>query len=154
MFARSAGKACPGRRKKDEMERNAKNRRRRPSIQITMGRATRLHRLVTLLSEGPIARDALIARLAFGLRTFYRELDLLKRCEIRVEREGSSYRLRATVAEAEARMPFPNPQLSFAEMAELARHPGEAAARLAEIYRAVVEPKVAPARRPRKRPGR
>ena len=135
------------------MERTVKHRRRRPSIQITLGRATRLHRLVTLMAEGPIARDVLITRLTLGLRTFYRELDLLKRCDIRVERDGSKYRLKDTVAEAETRMPFPNPQLSFAEMAELSRHPGEAALRLAEIFRSVVEPKVASARRSRKKPG-
>ena len=36
------------------------------------------------------------------------------------------------------RLPFPDPQLSFAEMAELSRHPGEAAQRLAAILQSVL----------------
>ncbi len=82
----------------------------------------------------------MLDQLTIGLRTFYRELDLLKKCGIKVKRDGKTYQLRSTMAEAEGRLPFPDPQLSFAEMAELTRHPGEAARRLAEIYQSVVEP--------------
>lgn len=109
-------------------------------VQITLGRASRLYRLVTMLQAEPTSREVLLDRLTIGLRTFYRELDLLKKCGIRVKREGKTYVLRSTMAEAEARLPFPDPQLSFAEMAELAKLPGEAARRLDEIYRGVVEP--------------
>jgi hypothetical protein len=126
--------------------------RRRPVVQITLGRASRLHRLVRMLAAGPTVRDELLDRLAIGLRTFYRELDLLKRCGIKVKREGKQYHLGATVAEAEGRLPFPDPQLSFAEMAELAAHPGPASRRLAEILRGVIDaPKPAPAKRRRKK---
>ena len=122
--------------------------RRRPVVQITLGRASRLHRLVTILESGPTSREVLLDRLAIGLRTFYRELDLLKKCGIKVRRAGKNYELRSSMAEAEDRLPFPDPQLSFAEMAELARHPGEAARRLDEIYKSVVEP---PAPKPKRR---
>jgi len=152
MQARETTRGDPGpgrasRRKKDSMKRAASNRRR-PVVHITLGRAARLHQLVKTLTIGPSAREALLDRLAIGLRTFYRELDLLKRCGIKVRREGKNYRLGGTVAEAEGRLPFPDPQLSFAEMAELSRHPGEAARRLAEILKSVVEP---PDASPRKR---
>jgi predicted DNA-binding transcriptional regulator YafY len=113
--------------------------RRRPVVQITLGRASRLHRLVTMLEAAATSREALLDRLEVGLRTFYRELDLLKKCGIKVKRDGKSYLLRSTMADAEARLPFPDPQLSFAEMAELTRLPGEAAKRLAEIYQSVIE---------------
>jgi predicted DNA-binding transcriptional regulator YafY len=116
------------------------NPRRRPVVQITLGRASRLYRLVTMLESGPTSRDSLLDKLSIGLRTFYRELDLLKRCGIKVRRDGKNYELRSSMAEAEGRMPFPDPQLSFAEMAELARLPGEAARRLDEIYKGVIEP--------------
>jgi predicted DNA-binding transcriptional regulator YafY len=109
-------------------------------VQITLGRASRLYRLVTMLEAEPTSREVLLERLAIGLRTFYRELDLLKKCGIKVRREGKAYVLRSTMAEAEARLPFPDPQLSFAEMAELAGHPGDAARRLGEIYKGVVAP--------------
>ncbi len=124
--------------------------RRRPVVHITLARAARLHRLVTILADGQTEREALLERLAIGLRTFYRELDLLKRCGIKVRREGKTYRLVGTVGEAEGRLPFPDPQLSFAEMAELAGHPGEAATRLAEILKSVVQPPAPAPKRSRK----
>jgi predicted DNA-binding transcriptional regulator YafY len=120
-------------------------------VHITLARAARLHRLVTMLAAGPSPRESLLEALAIGLRTFYRELDLLKRCGIKVKRETKSYRLGSTVLEAEGRLPFPDPQLSFAEMAELSRQPGEAAKRLAEMLRSVVEPPPAPKKRKRKK---
>ena len=73
-----------------------------------------------------------------GLRTFYRELELLKRCGVKVRHKDKVYVLLATYEQAEGRLPFPDPQLSFAEMAELSRHPGEAAKRLAEMLDRVV----------------
>jgi hypothetical protein len=104
-----------------------------------------------MLASGPSARDLLLAELTIGLRTFYRELDLLKKCGIKFRRDGKTYRLISTMAEAQGRLPFPNPQLSFAEMAELAGYPGEAAQRLAEIYKRVVEPPAAKTKKRRKK---
>jgi predicted DNA-binding transcriptional regulator YafY len=127
--------------------------RRRPVVQITLARASRLYRLVTMLQAQATSRDALLESLAIGLRTFYRELDLLKKCGIKVKREGKNYILRSTMVEAEARLPFPDPQLSFAEMAELARHPGDVARRLDEIYKSVVEPPAPKSKRRGKRKG-
>ena len=112
--------------------------RRRPGGHITLARASRLHRLVTTLAESPRDREVLLATLAIGLRTFYRELELLKKCGIRVRYLERQYVLRTTAMDAEGRLPFPDPQLSFADMAELARHPGEAANRLAALLASVV----------------
>ena len=113
--------------------------RRRPSVHISLGRAARLHRLVSVLSAGPKVRDELLSALGIGLRTFYRELELLKKCGIKVRLEKRSYVLKTTAADAEGRLPFPDPQLSFAEMAELSRLPGEAAARLAGLLATVID---------------
>ncbi len=146
----SVGVIPPTCRKKELMKRPS-SPRRRPVVQITLARASRLHRLVSTLETGSTAREILLDRLSIGLRTFYRELDLLKRCGIKVGREGKAYRLKSTVKEAEGRLPFPDPQLSFAEMAELAEHPGEAAKRLAEIYRSVVQPPPEPKSKKRKK---
>jgi len=114
------------------MTRSASNRRR-PSMNITLGRASRLHRLVRFLAEQPRTRDAVLATLGIGLRTFYRELELLGRCGVKVQHKDKSYVLLSTTEQAEGRLPFPDPQLSFAEMAELSKHPGDAAKRLAEL---------------------
>jgi hypothetical protein len=88
-----------------------------------------------------------------GLRTFYRELELFKRCGVKVRHKDKAYTLQATAEQAEGRLPFPDPQLSFAEMAELSRHPGEAAKRLAEMLDRVINapPPVKPRGRDRKR---
>jgi predicted DNA-binding transcriptional regulator YafY len=112
--------------------------RRRPAVHITLGRAARLHRLVRLLAESPRPRDAILAALGIGLRTFYRELELLNRCGVKVQLRNKSYLLLSTAEQAEGRLPFPDPQLSFAEMAELARYPGEAAQRLARMLESVI----------------
>ncbi len=112
--------------------------RRRPAVHISLARASRLHRLVKLLVESPSSRESLLSELAIGLRTFYRELVLLKRCGIKVELKGKTYMLRSTAEEAEGGLPFPDPQLSFAEMAELSRSTGPAARRLAELLETVI----------------
>jgi hypothetical protein len=117
---------------------NRANPRRRPSVHISLQRAARLHRLVRFLSEGPRARGAILSALRIGLRTFYRELELLKRCGVKVRHKTKLYHLVPTAAEAEGRLPFPDPQLSFAEMAELAQCACAAGKRLADLLSAVI----------------
>lgn len=112
--------------------------RRRPSVQISLARAARLYRLVASLDRGGQPREALLGELGIGLRTFYRELVLLRRCGVRIRLENKRYVLAGTAEQAEGRLPFPDPQLSFAEMAELARGPGAAAQRLAALYAGVI----------------
>jgi predicted DNA-binding transcriptional regulator YafY len=114
------------------------SRSRRPAVHITLGRAARLHRLVMLLVEGPRSRESILAALAIGLRTFYRELELLNRCGVKIQQKQKLYTLLSTASQAEGRLPFPDPQLSFAEMQELARCPGDAGKRLATLLASVV----------------
>ena len=128
--------------------------RRRPSVHITLARAARLHRLVSILANLPQSRENMLRALGIGLRTFYRELELLKKCGIKVRFASKVYQLQTTAGEAEGRLPFPDPQLSFAEMAELARCPGEAGRRLAELLASVTmppEPAPKPARKSSKK---
>jgi predicted DNA-binding transcriptional regulator YafY len=114
--------------------------RRRPAVNISLGRASRLYRLVSLLAEAPRDRDALLTLLGVGLRTFYRELDLLRRCAIKVHRVEKAYALKTSPDESQGRLPFPDPQLSFAEMIELSKYGGLAASRLARLLESVVNP--------------
>jgi hypothetical protein len=120
--------------------------RRRPSVHITLNRAARFHRLVTYLGLSPRSRMDILAHLKIGLRTFYRELDLLRRCGVKVRHKKKLYHLLTTAAEAEGRLPFPDPQLSFAEMAELAQCDCPAGHRLAELLASVVQPPPEPPR--------
>jgi predicted DNA-binding transcriptional regulator YafY len=120
------------------MKRSSTSSRRRPAVHITLGRAARLHRLVMFLAASPRSREAVLSELGIGLRTFYRELELLKRCGVKIQQKNKAYKLLATAEQAEGRLPFPDPQLSFAEMAELARSNGDAGRRLAELLASVI----------------
>jgi hypothetical protein len=111
--------------------------RRRQAVHVTLARAARLHRLVGALAQGGRTRDELLAGLGLGLRTFYRELELLRRVGVRVRLVQKHYVLTGTPEEAEGRLPFPDPELSFAEMGELAKYPGPAAQRLAAMLEQV-----------------
>lgn len=112
--------------------------RRRPAVQITDSRAARLHRLARLLDEAPRSREELLDLLQIGLRTFYRELELLRRCGVKVRLIGKKYQLRGTLSQAETQLPFPDPRLSFAEMVELSSYQGPAARRLDTMLRRVL----------------
>jgi hypothetical protein len=124
--------------------------RRRPSVHITLHRAARFHHLVTFLAQSPRNRPDILSHLRIGLRTFYRELDFLKRCGVKIRHKEKLYHLLATSEEAEGRLPFPDPQLSFAEMAELARCDCPAGRRMAELLASVVRPEEPAKRRPRR----
>jgi hypothetical protein len=127
---------------------NPPSTRRRPSVHITLQRAARLHRLVWFLAETPRTRDTILSHLSIGLRTFYRELELLKRCGVKVRHRNKQYTLMATAKQAEGRLPFPDPQLSFAEMAELAACPCDAGRRLADLLATVINQPAPAKKRP------
>ena len=124
------------------------NAKRRPSVHISLQRAARLHRLVRFLTVSPRARSAILSALRVGLRTFYRELELLKKCGVKVRYRQKMYHLLPSAAEALGRLPFPDPQLSFAEMAELAACNCPAGRRLGEMLAAVVQEPEPPKSRP------
>jgi hypothetical protein len=136
------------------------NPRRRPAVHITLQRAARLHRLVGFLAASPRNRPAILSELRIGLRTFYRELELLRRCGVKVRQRNKLYTLVGTAEQAEGRLPFPDPQLSFAEMAELARCDCPAGRRLADLLATVINQPEPAKKRPsetskgRKAPGR
>jgi hypothetical protein len=96
--------------------------------------------MVTLLAGSPRTRPEILSELRIGLRTFYRELDFLKRCGVKIRHKEKLYHLATTAHEAEGRLPFPDPQLSFAEMGELARCDCPAGRRMAELLTSVTRP--------------
>jgi hypothetical protein len=126
--------------------------RKRPAIHISLPRASRLLRLVRYVAESARAREAILSTLGIGLRTFYREIELLNRCGVKIRNKGKLYVLQSTAEQAEGRLPFPDPQLSFAEMAELAQCPGEAGRRLASLLSTVVDYPIPPPKRSRRTP--
>ena len=127
---------------------SSSSRRRRPSIHITLQRAARLHRLVRFLAEAPRDRMAVLSELRIGVRTFYREWELLRRCGVKVRQRSRLYSLLTTAEQAEGRLPFPDPQLSFAEMAELVQCDCAAGRRLGALLAEVIERREPPKERP------
>ncbi len=115
-----------------------RGRPRRPALHLTRARAARLYRLVHILAESSRTRDQLLKELRIGLRTFYREVELLARSGIRIQYARKAYELRTRLDAAEERLPFPDPQLTFAEMRQLSGCAGPAAQRLASIYSEVL----------------
>ncbi len=111
-----------------------KSTRRGPGAPITEARAARLHRFVRLLSEAPRNRDDLLASMRIGLRTFYRELDALRRLGVKVRLGNHQYHLITGIKESEGHLPVPDPRLTLAELAELARGDGPAAIRLRTLH--------------------
>src|SRR4051812_33607289 len=88
---------------------------------ITAERAARLYRLLALLGQKPQTRAALAARLKTGVRGFYRDLEVLRKVGIAVTLTAGRYVLQGTAAEAQARLPFPDPGLSLGEAQALAK---------------------------------
>lgn len=127
---------------------------RRSSYRITLARASRLHRLLRLFNEATRTRAELQAEVGIGLRTFYRELELLRRCGIKVRQSDGLYCLKTSISEAEGHLPFPDPQLTFAEMAELASGQGPAATRLGSLLESVTRNVAGPIARRRGRKGK
>ena len=61
---------------------------------VSLERATRLYRMLTLLGRGAQTRAALVRRLRLGIRGYYRDLEILRAVGILVEFSGGKYRLK------------------------------------------------------------
>jgi predicted DNA-binding transcriptional regulator YafY len=88
---------------------------------VTLERAARLYRLLKLLGQGPQSRAAFIRRLHFGIRGFYRDLEILREVGILVELSAGKYHLREDLPAAIERLPFPDPNLTLGDARQLAK---------------------------------
>lgn len=86
------------------------------SSRISGVRAGRLFRLLKLLASGPLPRGVLLKRLKVGMRTFYRDVDLLRECGIDVQTRQSGYELAGELNAALDRIPYPDPELTFGDI--------------------------------------
>jgi hypothetical protein len=88
---------------------------RKTKSTVTARRAARLYRLLKLLGTGPQTRETLARRLHLDVRSFYRDLDALRRARIRIVLQRRRYALAERVEAAVARLPFPDPRLTLGE---------------------------------------
>jgi hypothetical protein len=102
----------------------AKKRGKRPSAAtkaVTADRSARLCRLLRYLGGGARTRDALARHLGLDVRSFYRDLELLRTAGVPVALDAKRYTLGEDVKAAIARLPFPDPHLTLGEAEQLAR---------------------------------
>ena len=100
---------------------------------VTAERFARLVRLLHLLSQKPLAREALTRRLKMDVRGFYRDLGLVRAAGIGVELVDGRYHLSDGLEAALGLLPFPDPHLTLAEARLLARGRTAAHNKLAEL---------------------
>ena len=93
---------------------------RRQHASISRDRAARLFTLLKILEVEPANRRTLLKKLKVGMRTFYRDLDILRQWGIHVELDGRKYVLVAGGSPWIELLPFPDPELSFADAISLA----------------------------------
>ena len=116
---------------------------------VTSERAARLHRLLSLFRRGPQARGALTRALRLDIRSFYRDLELLREAGIDLPLRDGRYVLEEAVTLAIARLPFPDPHLSLGEAVQLARGRTAVHRKLRDLIQQIVKP-VAPVRKRKK----
>lgn len=97
---------------------------------VTPGRAGRLYRLVSLTAEGPRTRKHLLGKLKLDVRAFYRDLEFLRGLGVDVVADGDKYHLASELDSALAKLPFPDPGLSFRDVLALSRGTGDAQKKL------------------------
>lgn len=105
---------------------------------VTAKRAPRLHRLLTILGKGPQTRNRLIRQLTLDIRSFYRDLNLLRDVGIEIRLTDSRYVLHGTAQAAIASLPFPDPLLSLGEAMQLARGRTTAHRKLKKLINQIV----------------
>ena len=88
---------------------------------VTAERARRLHRMLNLLVAGPRSREQLRRQLKLDVRSFYRDLELLRQAGIAVGLVNRLYALDMAPATAFALLPFPDPHLSLGDALQLAK---------------------------------
>jgi hypothetical protein len=99
---------------------------------VTSERFARLFRLIKLMADKPLGRDALARKVGLDVRGFYRDLGLLRTSGIGVILTQGRYRLDCAVGEAISRLPFPDPLLTLGEVRLLAKGKSAAHRKLRE----------------------
>jgi hypothetical protein len=114
--------------------------RRAASKAVTAERAARLVRLLQFLGTGPQMRTALARRLRLDVRSFYRDLELLRSTGIPLLLRNHRYALAEPAEDAIARLPFPDPHLTLGEARQLAKGRSAGHRKLQELIHQITGP--------------
>lgn len=116
-----------------------KIRRKSTRVHISPARAGRLYRLLKGIAGSSTGRADLLKHLRVGIRTFYRDVDLLRECGINVEIKKDGYRLSGTLSDALHRLPFPDPELTFGDAEVLRRGRTSSHAKIQSLFARVAK---------------
>lgn len=117
---------------------------RRPVSQpetVTAERAARLLRLVMLVKARPQKRDFLCRQLSVDVRSFYRDLLLLRKWRIKVRMRNRCYELDMDTQKVYSLVLFPDPYLSLAEAIQVAQGRTPAHRKLKKLIDRIVKEK-------------
>lgn len=87
----------------------------------SLKRASRLCRLLRLLTDNGATRTTILRRLRLDIRMFYRALETLRDVGVVIELTEGKYVLHGPVDAAIDKVPFPDPQLTVGEVRQLAK---------------------------------
>lgn len=105
---------------------------------VSLERATRLYRLVELLGDGPRTRAQVLSKLKIDIRTFYRDLELLRECKVEVALDSRKYSLVPPVKEALLVLPFPDPCLTLGDAQQLAKGRSRIHQKLRDVLKQII----------------
>jgi hypothetical protein len=109
-----------------------------PPASVSLDRAARLYRLVELLGDGPRTRTMILNKLKIDIRTFYRDLELLRECKVQITLERRKYILDDPLKETLGRLPFPDPCLTIGEAQQLAKGRTKIHKKLRDVLKEIV----------------
>ncbi|MCU0704318.1 MAG: hypothetical protein MUF18_10120 [Fimbriiglobus sp.] len=101
---------------------------------VTLERASRLSKMLKLISKSARTREVLLAKLQLDIRGFYRDLKTLRDRGVLLSVEGDSYRLLEDLDDARGKLPSPDPMLSLAELRVLCKGNTDAHRKLRRLY--------------------
>lgn len=112
-----------------------------PASSVSLERAARLYRLVEYLGEGNRTRSQILNKLKIDIRTFYRDLELLRDSRIEVTLTNRKYALVQPSDDALLSLPFPDPCLSLGEAQQLAKGRSKTHLKLRDLLKQIIKGK-------------
>jgi hypothetical protein len=106
---------------------------------VSVERAARLYRLVELLGAGSRSRPLILKKLKIDIRTFYRDLELLRDNHIEVTLQRRKYFLSLAPKSAGSMLPFPDPGLTLGEAQLLAKGRTKVHKKMRELLEQIVK---------------
>lgn len=108
---------------------------------VSLERAARLYRMVEYLGGGARTRSQILTKLKIDIRTFYRDLELMRLCHVEVTLDNRKYALVISPRDAQLALPFPDPTLTLGEAQQLAKGRSKIHQKLRDLLKQIIKGK-------------